>query len=101
MIELLKDLLGINELDESKDTVLNFYIDLARESIQSYLCYKVEDMEGKFQIQTINLAKFLYENKDVVGTIQRSEGSTSMTIERGLPKFIQASLPLPKVRVVG
>lgn len=101
MLELLKSLLGIDELDMSKDTMLDFYLDSARESIQSYLCYKDEEMEGRFQTQTVNLAKFLYENKDIVGTIQRSEGSTSMTIERGLPKFVQVSLPLPRIRVVG
>lgn len=101
MLELLKSLLEISELDKSQDIILNFYIDTARESIQSYLCYKDIEMEGKFQTQTVNLAKFLYENKDVAGTIQKSEGATSMTIERGIPKYILASLPLPRIRVVG
>lgn len=99
MLELLKGILNIT--DNSKDTILNHYLDTSKLSIQSHLNYKEDEMEGLFQVQIVNLAKYLYKNKDVVGVSQQSQGSRSMSMEKGLPQEIKDSLPLPRVRIVG
>ena len=101
MIEILKDLLNMDEFDDSKNNILEFYLTRATNSIQFYLNYSTKDMENGFEAEIVDLAKFYYQNKDKTGKIQMSQGSRSETIERGLPRHIKDSLPLPRVRVVG
>ena len=102
MLELLLELLNIT--DGSKDNILNHYLIKAKKSIQSYLNYKDDEfilIKDKFGTQIMDLAIFYYKNRSNSGIIQQSQGSRSMTIERGIPKNIKESLPLPRVRVVG
>lgn len=104
MLEVLKDLLNIDEFDDSKNTILTHYLNKAKKSIQAYLNYKDDEftlIEDKFETQIVDLAIFYYKNRSNSGIIQQSQGSRSMTIERGIPKNIKDSLPLPRVRVVG
>lgn len=101
MLELLKSLLNIS--DTSKDTVLNHHLSKARSSIQSYLCWTDEEFEEgeiKFQTQIVDLAMFYYQNRKNAGVIQQSQGGRSQTFERGIPKEIIQSLPMPRVKVV-
>ncbi len=102
MLELLKQLLGIS--DTSKDTILNHHLSKARVSVQSYLNYtdtEFTEVETKFQTQVVDLAIFYYKNRNNAGVIQQSQGSRSQSFERGIPKEIKDSLPLPRVRVMG
>lgn len=102
MLELLKQLMGIS--DTSKDTILNHQLDKAKKSIQSYLNYtdtEFTEVEAKFQTQIVDLAVYYYQNRNNAGVIQQSQGSRSQTFERGIPKEIIQSLPMPRVRVVG
>ena len=102
MLVILKELLNI--ADSSKDNILNHHLNKASKSIQSYLNYKDEEfalIEVDFQTQIVDLAMFYYKNRNNQGIIQQSQGSRSQTIERGIPKEIKDSLPLPRVRVTG
>lgn len=102
MLELMKELLNIT--DTSKDNILNHYLDRAENAIQSYLNYTDEnmaDLKFRHQGEIIDLAIFWYKNKDKTGTIQMSQGSRSMTLERGIPRHIKDSLPLPRLKVIG
>lgn len=99
MLELMKEMLNI--IDTSKDNILNHYLIRAENAIKNYLNYTDEEMEGKFQSEIVDLAIFWYKNKDKTGTIQMSQGSRSLTLERGLPRHIKESLPMPRIKVVG
>lgn len=102
MLEILKDLLNIN--DNSKDVVLGHYLSKSKKSIQSHLNYKDEEftlIQNKFETQIVDLAEFYYKNRKVKGVVQQSQGSRSQSMERGIPKEIIDSLPLPRVRIVG
>lgn len=98
MIETMKELLNIRDI--SKEVILEFYLENAKESIKSYLNCDEDEM-GKYQNQVINLAIHYYKNKDKLGKIQISQGSRSETIERGIPKEIIQSLPMPRVQIIG
>lgn len=97
MIEILREFVGTT----ASDTILDHYIDTARQSIKAYLNYKEDEMDGLFQVQIINLAKFYYENRKTVGISQQSQGIRSQSFEKGIPLEIKDSLPMPRVRVVG
>lgn len=85
---------------KGSDTVLDFYLQKAYNSIKNHLNYTDEDMEDKFNVEIVSLALF-YQNKGrSEGVIQMSQGSRSVTYEK-IPKSILSSLPLPRVRVVG
>lgn len=99
MLEIMKEILNITDI--FKDNILNHYLQRAKDAIQNYLNYDDEDMEGKFEGEIVDLAIFWYKNKDKTGTIQMSQGSRSMTLERGIPKHIKESLPMPRVKIIG
>lgn len=102
MLEVLKDLLNITDI--SKDTVLNHNLNKARKSIQSYLNYtdaEFIEAEDNFSTQIVDLAMYLYKNRNSVGISQQSQGSRSQSMEKGIPQEIKDSLPLPRVRVCG
>ena len=102
MLDLLNGLLGIT--DTTKDAILEHHINKAKKSIQSYLNYTDEEftlVEDKFKTQIVDLAVYYYQNRNNAGVIQQSQGSRSQTFERGMPKEIVQSLPMPRVRVVG
>ena len=86
---------------KGNDNVLDHYIQRAYNAIKSHLNYTDEEMVGNFESEIVDLALFWNKNKDKTGKIQMSQGSRSETIEKGIPKNILDSLPLPRVRVVG
>lgn len=98
-LDTMKQILNIT--DTSKDTILNFYLTRSYNAIKNYLNYTDEEMENNFKIEIVDLAIFWYKNKDKTGTIQMSQGSRSLTLERGLPRHIKDSLPMPRIKVVG
>lgn len=103
MLELLKELLNINTEDTSKDTILNFYLDLAQKAIKNYL--NVDSLEElDLDNAIIELTTYFYNNRDKVGYTQISQGSRSVTLSQskiGIPSHILAILPSPRVKVVG
>ena len=86
---------------KGSDSVLDFYLQRAYNAIKSHLNYTNEEMVGNFQSEIVDLALFWSKNKDKTGKIQLSQGARSETIERGIPKNIIDSLPMPRVKVVG
>lgn len=109
-LELIKILLGIGTSDFSKDAILNFYLNKAKQSIITYKnkSYSDEDFEidvlghsGEFANQCVELAMYYYKNKDTAGLSSIAQGGRSVSKESYdlIPSFIKASLGLPFVKV--
>lgn len=104
MLALLKDLLGVNISDETKDTILNFYLTKAKQSIISYKnkAYTNELFEAEFANQCVDLAMYYYKNKSNIGYNSITQGGRSVSKQTDLiPNEIKLSLGLPFVGVVG
>lgn len=97
ILALIKELLNISD-DTSKDTVLNFYISKAQNSIKHFC--NIDDLTG-LDNQIAELAIYFYNNKDMVGKIQATEGSRSQAMIDGIPESIKVTLPTPCIRMVG
>ncbi|WP_010249219.1 phage head-tail connector protein [Acetivibrio cellulolyticus] len=101
MLELLKQLIGITV----EDTVLNFFIDKSKNSIRNYLNIDMTvEQEITYSNQIVDLALFLYKNKDHNGYKQWTQGGRAATLAdstSGIPESIKISLPLPFVKVCG
>lgn len=100
-LQLLKDLVGLNVFDSDKDVVLTHYLNKAEQSILNYLHYTVEEMGVLFDTQLVDLAKYYFFNRMDTGVSQKSQGSRSISYEKGIPLEIRDALPMPRVRVVG
>jgi hypothetical protein len=98
MLELVKMLLGIDSTDTSKDNILNHYINQALMTALFYC--NVSDLSG-YDDTIADFAVYLYKNKDSMGYKQKTEGEKSASYESGIPAFIKAALPTPKVTVGG
>jgi hypothetical protein len=96
MLELVKLLIGIDITDNSKDNIIDHYINQAN-NMALFYC-NVSALSG-YDDSIADLAVYLYKNKDSVGYKQRSEGEKSGTFETGIPESIKASLPTPKITV--
>ncbi|MDK2800570.1 MAG: hypothetical protein PWQ70_2189 [Clostridiales bacterium] len=102
MLDLMKQLLGIDLADTNKDTILNFYINKAKNAIKNYLNINMTtDDETTYQNQIVELALFYYKNKNELGKIQSTQGSRSQTLVDGIPQSIKDTLPLPFIKVLG
>ena len=100
-MQLLKDLVGLNIFESTHDMVLEHYLNKAELSIKNYLHYSIEEMGELFDTIIVDLAKYYYKNRKSTGIIQESQGSRSQTLERGIPKEIIDSLPMPRVQIIG
>jgi len=102
MLELLKDLLGID--DDSKDTILNFYLDKAILIAQTYKNYEFTDEDiNKYTNPIVELAMYCYNNKDYTGITQMTQGNRSITFNSSsvaIPSEIKQALGLPRVGVL-
>jgi hypothetical protein len=104
MLELMKQLLGINLADTSKDTILNFYITKAKQSIITYKnkAYTDESFEAEFSNQCVELAIYYYRNKDNIGYSSMAQGGRNVSKETNpIPNEIKLSLGLPYISTVG
>jgi hypothetical protein len=110
MLELLKTLLGIDVSDLSKDTILNFYLAKAKQSIITYKNKSYSDevfeidilgQRGEFSNQCVELAMYYYKNKDTAGLSSMAQGGRSISKEAYdlIPSYIKASLGLPFIKV--
>lgn len=98
MLDLMKEFLGINYNDASKDNILNHYLSKSQLAIKQHC--NTEEIDESLNPIVVDLAIFFYENRDMQGVRQASQGSRSQTLEAGIPSSIKASLPLPKVRLM-
>lgn len=102
MFELMKQLLGIDLTDTSKDIALNFYLTKAKKSIISYKnkLYTEEEFEIEFSNQCVELAMYYYKNKDTLGLSSITQGGRSISKETTtIPNDIKSSIGLPYIKV--
>jgi hypothetical protein len=96
-LDLLKQLIGIDVTDVSKDDILNHYLKKAKSNIIGYC--NVESLPIDYDEVVVDYAVYLYKNKDSVGLMQKQEGERSASYEPGIPQSIRLALPLPKIKV--
>ncbi|MGF7184961.1 hypothetical protein GGQ84_001046 [Desulfitispora alkaliphila] len=97
-IDLMKYFLGIDFLDGSLDLILEHYLKQSQNSIKTYC--NIDEITEDLNSQVIELAVYLYKNRNQTGIVQGAQGSRSQTNERGIPQNIKDSLPLPRIGVV-
>ena len=98
MLEIVKMLIGIEIYDDSKDAILNHFINQALKVALSYC--NVTELSAEYDGTIADLAVYLYKNKDSVGYRQKTEGERSVTYEgSGIPEYIKSALPLPRIKV--
>jgi len=94
ILNLMKILLGnISELDE----VLNFYISKAQNAIKRYC--NIDDLTG-LDNQITELAIYYYQNREMLGIKQATQGSRSQTVVDGIPQSIKDTLPMPCIKML-
>ena len=100
MLTIVKMLLGIDLVDDSKDDILNHFIGLAQKMALSYC--NCEYISSEYDGAIAELAVYLYKNKDSTRYKQKTEGERSVTyLDGSIPEYIKSSLPLPKIKVGG
>ena len=98
MLDLVKMLLEIDIFDNSKDGILNHYINQASRFAFAY-CNVIE-LPAEYDGTIADLAVYFYLNRDSLGFKQKVQGDRSVTFDnRGIPEHIKSSLPLPKIKV--
>lgn len=99
MLDLLKELLGIDFMDISKNTILKFYLNKAKISIKKYCVLTEEEYNvANLNNQTVELAMYYYNNKKQVGVKSYSEGKRSVTYStNSIPYEIKDLLPKPSI----
>lgn len=95
MLELLKVLLSIT--DDSKDGILNHYLQKSRRTIQGYL--GVTEIDPIYDDTVVDYAVVLYQNRNTEGLKAQTQGSRSQTYVESIPEIIKMALPKPKVKV--
>lgn len=98
MLDLMKELLGIDLMDISKDNILNHYLNKSQIAIKSYC--NIDLIPASLDAIVIDLAISYYRNKDSQGIVQQSQGSRSQTLIDGIPNSIKDCLPTTKIKVV-
>ena len=99
MLYLMKELLGIDLEDISKDNILNHYLNKSQIAIKAYC--NIDEIPESLNDIIIDLAIFFYRNRSTEGLKQSTQGSRSQSMVDGIPESIKACLPLPRIKVVG
>jgi hypothetical protein len=98
MLEIMKLLLGLDKSDLSQDNILNHFIDQAL--MVAYAYSNVAALPTQYYGTIVDLAVYLYLNRDSVGYSRKVQGERSVTFEDGwIPEYIKSALPLPKIKV--
>ncbi|AIQ11338.1 phage head-tail connector protein [Paenibacillus durus] len=96
-LDLMKQLLGVELTDISKDDILTHYLNKARNNILGYC--NIDVLSNTYDDTVVDYAVYLYKNKDSVGLTQKQEGERSASYEPGIPQSIRLALPLPRIKV--
>ncbi len=99
MLELMKELLGLDLTDITKDNILNHFLSKSQIAIKAYC--NIEEIPESLNDIIVDLAIFFYRNRTSEGLRQSSQGSRSQTLIDGIPESIKSCLPLPKVKLMG
>jgi hypothetical protein len=94
---LLKQLLGIESFDVSRDDILGHYLKKANSIILGYC--NLDILPAIYDDVVVDYAMYLFKNKDSEGLAQKREGERSVIYESGIPQSIRFALPLPKIKV--
>lgn len=97
MLETMKMLMGVS--DTSKDDIFKHYIDKAILMIKGY--WGIEEIPVKYDLIMVDLAIFLYRNRDSEGYKSISQGSRAVSFSEGIPETIKLALPKPRLKVGG
>lgn len=98
LLDDIKTVLGISELDTSKDSLLNIYIRTATTRIINYL--KIDstvDIQTLYFDAIIELVVILLAKRGNEGLTQFSQGSRSGTYGSDLPESVISLLPSPRI----
>lgn len=80
-------------------SVLNFFINKAREAIKKYC--GLDELDESYDDVLIELGYYYYKNRHNTGVVQQSQGSRSATFRNeDIPESIKARLPVPKARML-
>lgn len=96
-LDLLKQILGIELFDISKDDILTHYLKKANSIILGYC--NIDLLPSAYDDVIVDYAMYLYKNKDSEGLVHKREGERSASYEPGIPQSIRLALPLPKIKV--
>ena len=96
-LEFLRQLVGMDQFDDSKDAILNHYSKKALSIILNYC--NVDSLDTKYDDIVIDFTAYLYKNKDSEGISKKTEGERSVQYEGGIPENIKMALPIPKIKV--
>lgn len=96
---LIKELLGMDAEDTSKDGILNHFVGKARNIVLAYC--NTSELPQQYDSTIIDFAVYLYKNRNETGVIKKVEGERSITFEIGIPENIRLALPTPKIKVGG
>lgn len=96
-LNLMKELLGIEFWDSTKETILTHFLTKSRDNILGYC--NITDLPTEYDYIVVDYAVVLYRNRDSAGVTRKSEGERSITYEEGIPQSIRLALPLPKIKV--
>ena len=99
MLELMKELLGIDLLNTSQDNVLNHFLNKSQIAIKTYC--NIDEIPEDLHDIVVDLAVFFYRNRSSEGLKQNTQGSRSQSLTDDIPGSIKACLPLPRIKVVG
>lgn len=82
MLENLKTLLGIS--DNSEDTLLTLYLDIAKQKILDRL-YPFDNtrltVPARYELKQIEIAQYLYLKRGAEGQVTHNEGGINRTYE--------------------
>lgn len=80
-------------------TVLNFFIDKARDAIKEYC--NITEIPVSMNNSLVELGYHYYKNRHNTGVVQQSQGSRSASFNSAdIPDSIKVRLPLPKLRLM-
>lgn len=95
----MKRLLKIDSEDESEDEWLLHVYERAKQTILQYC--NVRELPDHYAHTYMELAFYFYKHRQSMGLQRRREGERTFVYEEGIPSYIKASLPLPRIQVGG
>lgn len=100
MLERMKKLLELEEVDIPADEICEQYLDIAIKMACHY-CNQ-ESMSEAYNNTIVELAIYLYTHKESLDlkSMQEGERTASSNVVDGIPDYIRLALPLPRVRVM-
>ena len=100
MLERMKKLLELEDVDIPADEICEQYLDIATKLACLY-CNQ-QSMPEAYNNTMVELAIYLYTHKESLDlkSMQEGERTSSSNVVDGIPDYIKMALPLPRVRVM-